>query len=92
MSHTQQAQSKQSPLKQSCILNHMPNPFECHTIHRDVQELRTDYKEILKMLTVLERNIAINTTKSAVISSIVTTTICGIVVGLGTKILSLWRI
>ncbi len=90
MPSTQHAQNTQNSQDHTCMLSHMANPFECHTIHRDVKELRNDYKEILKVLTTLEKNIAVNTTKSAIISSIVTTTLCGIVVGLSTKILSLW--
>ncbi len=90
MPSTQHAQATQSSQEHTCILSHMANPFECHTIHRDVKELREDYKEILKVLTSMEKKIAVNTTKSAVISSIVTTTLCGMVVGMSTKILSLW--
>ncbi len=72
-----------------CIFSQITNPFECHTIHRDVKELREEYKEILKILSALEKSIAINTTKSAIISSLVTTIVCGILVSLGSKFLSL---
>ncbi len=71
-----------------CLFSQVTNPYECHTIHRDVKELREDYKELIKTLTALEKSLAINTTKSAVISSLVTTIMCGILVGVGTKVFS----
>ncbi len=74
--------------KHHCLFTDITNPYECHTIHRDVKELRSDYKEILKSIAQLEKSIAINTTKSAVISSLITTMMCGILVGLGTKVIT----
>ncbi len=61
----------------TCKFEQVANPYECSTIHRDVEELRADYKNILVSLSSLDKKIAVNGVWTALFSSLLTSIIVG---------------